>query len=280
MRPFRQIDVFTAELGRGNPVAVVHDADGIADDDLAAFARWTNLSETTFLLQPRHPDADYRLRIFTPGGELDFAGHPTIGSARAWLQAGGMPRRPGTLVQECGIGLVELRVTDDRIAFDAPGFRSFGPLDTDTLAHVARALRIPDDQILDASSIDNGPGWIGVRLADADAVLALDPDFAAMLPLQVGVIGPHPAGEAEFEVRAFCPGFGIPEDPVTGSLAAGFARWLVPAGVLPERCTIRQGTALRRDGRIRVERDGDRLWIGGETADGVAGTVALGGPRA
>jgi len=279
MRPFRQIDVFTDRLGRGNPVAVVHDADGIPDDELARFARWTNLSETTFLLRPTHPDADYRLRIFTPGTELDFAGHPTIGSARAWLEAGGTPRRDGELVQECGIGLVRLRVTEGRIAFDAPAFREFGPLDENTLARVAQALRIPDDRIVRASLIDNGPGWIGVQLADADAVLALEPDFAEMQPLQIGVIGAHPGApgaEPEHEVRAFCPALGITEDPATGSLAAGFARWLVPEGVLPERFTIRQGTALQRDGRIRIERDGTHLWVGGETAPGVVGTVALG----
>lgn len=277
-RRFAQVDVFTAEPYLGNPVAVVLDAEGLADDEMAAFARWTNLSETTFVLPPTDPGADYRLRIFTPGGELPFAGHPTLGSAHAWLEAGGTPREAGALVQECGVGLVRLRHDGGRLAFAAPPLRRSGPVDAPTLAQAVAALGVPDDAVLDAAWVDNGPEWLGVLLRDAGTVLALRPDLRVMGDLKVGVVGRYDeAGRArtgaDAEVRAFVPGIGIDEDPVTGSLNAGLALWLVPAGVLPERYVVSQGTALRRAGRVHVERAGDVTWVGGDAVTCIAGTV-------
>jgi len=280
-RDFVQVDVFTATPYLGNPVAVVLDAVGLTDHEMARFARWTNLSETTFVLPPNHPDADYRLRIFTPGGELPFAGHPTLGSAHAWLGAGGTPSGPGTIVQECGIGLVRLRQTAGRLAFAAPPLRRSGPVSNQIRAQVARSLRLPDDAIRECEWVDNGVPWIGVVLADARTVLDLDPDLAAMGDLDVGVIGPYVVGpesdghDADVEVRAFVPSLGIAEDPVTGSLNAGLARWLIPARVLPARYVVSQGTALGRDGRVHVEQIGAEIWIGGDTVTCITGEVLL-----
>lgn len=275
-RPFAQVDVFTAVPYLGNPVAVVVDAVGVTDEQMAAFARWTNLSETTFLLPATTPDADYRLRIFTPGGELPFAGHPTIGSAHAWLEAGGRPHRSDGVVQECGVGLVELRREGDRLGFAAPPLRRSGPVESEVLARVTASLRLPDDAVLDAAWVDNGPPWIGVLLRDAETVLAVRPDLTVMGDLLVGVVGRcSPGADADVEVRAFVPGMGIPEDPVTGSLNVGLAQWLIPAGVLPDRYVASQGAALHRAGRVHVERDGDRTWICGDAVTCIAGTVDL-----
>lgn len=280
-RPFAQVDVFTAEPYRGNPVAVVLDGEGLADEEMAAFARWTNLSETTFVQAATDPAADYRLRIFTPGGELPFAGHPTIGSAHAWLEAGGVPRDAGGPVQECGVGLVRLRADDaGRLAFAAPPLRRSGPVDAATRAQAVAALGIDDDAVLEAAWVDNGPEWLGLLLRDADTVLDLRPDLAVMGELKVGVVGLYDeARRAEVgayaEVRAFVPGIGIVEDPVTGSLNAGLALWLIPAGILPERYVVSQGTVLRRAGRVHVERAADATWIGGDAVTCVAGTVTL-----
>lgn len=275
-RPFVQMDVFTAEPYLGNPVAVVLDAEGLTDDQMAAFARWTNLSETTFVLPPTTPDADYRLRIFTPGGELPFAGHPTLGSASAWLGTGATPRTPGTVVQECGVGLVRLRRDGDRLAFAAPPLIRTGPADITTRALVARSLRIPEGEIRECAWVDNGPGWVAALLADGDAVLTLEPDLAAMGTLHVGVVGLWgPGHDADAEVRAFVPGIGIPEDPVTGSLNAGLGQWLIPAGVLPEQYVVAQGTVLRRAGRVHVQRVGEDVWVGGDTVTCIAGEVRL-----
>lgn len=280
-RPFAQVDVFTAEPYRGNPVAVVLDGEGLADDEMAAFARWTNLSETTFVQPATDPAADYRLRIFTPGGELPFAGHPTIGSAHAWLEAGGVPRDAAGPVQECGVGLVRLRADDGgRLAFAAPPLRRSGPVDAATRAQAVAALGIDDDAVLDAAWVDNGPEWIGLLLRDADTVLALRPDLAVMDTLKVGVVGLYDDARraevgAHAEVRAFVPGIGITEDPVTGSLNAGLALWLIPAGILPEQYVVSQGTALRRAGRVHVERADGATWVGGDAVTCVAGTVSL-----
>lgn len=272
--PFRQVDVFSAEPLLGNPVAVVHDADGLSDAQMAAFARWTNLSETTFLLAPTDPAADYRLRIFTPGGELPFAGHPTLGSAHAWLEAGGTPAGE-TIVQECGVGLVTLRRVDGRLAFAAPALRRSGPVEEPLVTGIAEALGITREAILDAAWCDNGPGWVGVRLADADAVLAIAPDFAA-LPADVGAVGPYPAGsECAIEVRAFCrPAMGLGEDPVTGSLNAALGQRLAGT-VLPSSYVASQGTALRRRGRVHVSRDGETVWVAGDTLTTIRGELAL-----
>ncbi|WP_210508945.1 PhzF family phenazine biosynthesis protein [Naasia sp. SYSU D00057] len=275
-RPFAQVDVFSPTPLRGNPVAVVLEGEGLADDEMQAFARWTNLSETTFLLPPTVPGADYLLRIFTPGGELPFAGHPTLGSCHAWLEAGGTPRTAGEVVQECGIGLVRLRVEHDGIAFEAPPLRKGGPATDEERGAALRALRVDPARVRDVQWADNGPGWIAVLLDSADTVLALEPDFAAMGSLKVGAAGPHPeGGPADWEVRAFVPGIGVPEDPVTGSLNAGLARWFLQEGVAAGAYTARQGTALLRDGRVSVRPEGDSIWVGGPSTTVVRGTVTL-----
>lgn len=273
---FSQVDVFAPEPTTGNPVAVVHAADELTDEQMAAFARWTNLSETTFLVEPADPAADYRLRIFTPGGELPFAGHPTLGSAHAWLERGGTPRVAGEVVQECGIGLVTLRCEGGAWAFRAPDLLRSGPVEAPTLQRVIASLGVDDAQVVESSWIDNGPGWMGIRLRGADDVLALRPDFAAMGDLAVGVIGAHDSGApADFEVRAFVPGLSVPEDPVTGSLNAGFAVWLIGAGSAPGTYTVRQGTALGRRGEVRVDSSDDGIWIGGTTRTLISGSLHL-----
>ncbi len=270
---FSQLDVFSSESFRGNPLAVVHDADDLTDDQLARFATWTNLSETTFLLAPRTPGADYRVRIFTVTGELPFAGHPTLGSCRAWLEAGGRPAGD-EIVQECGSGLVRVRRAGDQLAFAAPPFLRFGPADPDVVARAARAVGLSPDDVVAAQWIDNGPGWLGLLLRDADTVLGLRPDPVAMGSLDLGVIGPHPVGgPADFEVRAFVPGAGVSEDPVTGSLNAGFGRWLIDAGLAPASYVAAQGTVIGRVGRVHVESDGTDVWVGGHATLRIAGTV-------
>jgi PhzF family phenazine biosynthesis protein len=279
-RRFTQLDVFTATPLLGNPLAVVHDAQGLGDEQLAAFARWTNLSETTFLLPPTEPGADYRVRIFTPGGELPFAGHPTLGSCHAWLAAGGQPRAADEVVQQCGVGLVRVRretvAGSTRLAFAAPPLRRTGPVEPALRAQVLASLGLNDSQIERLEWIDNGPGWMGALLRDAATVLALRPDFAAMHGLKLGVIGAHAAGsECQFEVRAFVPALGVPEDPVTGSLNAGLAQWLIGEGLAPSTYVAAQGAALGRAGRVHVQRIGADVWIGGDVVSVVSGTVAL-----
>ena len=271
---FSQVDVFTDELMYGNPVAVVHDADGLDDDQLAAFARWTNLSETTFLLAPTDPGADYRLRIFTTYRELPFAGHPTLGSARAWLAAGGVPKTSGEIVQECGAGLVRVRDDGGRLAFAAPPLLRGGPVDEADVQQVAAGLGIDRADVIGAQWADNGPGWIAVLLRSADAVLAVEPRGFGAID-KVGVVGPHaPGGPADVEVRAFYPG-SVGEDPVTGSLNAAIAQWLIGSGLATDTYVAAQGTRLGRRGRVHVERVGDDIWVGGDTVVGVSGTVAL-----
>jgi PhzF family phenazine biosynthesis protein len=275
-RRFSQLDVFTAVPLRGNPLAVVHDAQGLSDAQMADFARWTNLSETTFLLPPDGAEADYRVRIFTPGGELPFAGHPTLGSCHAWLAAGGVPRDAAVVVQQCGVGLVRVRRASDRLAFAAPALRRTGPVDPTLRAQAVAALGLAAAQVLRLQWIDNGPGWMGALLADAASVLALQPDFTAMRGLKLGVVGPHPAGaECQFEVRAFVPGLGVPEDPVTGSLNAGLAQWLIGAGLAPDAYVVAQGAAMGRAGRVFVQREGADVWIGGAVCPVVSGIVTL-----
>ncbi len=275
-RPYRQVDVFSEEPLLGNPVAVVHDADDLDETQMAAFARWTNLSETTFLLSPTNPDADYRLRIWTPGGELPFAGHPTLGSAHAWLEAGGAPRSADAVVQECGAGLVTVRRDGDRLAFGAPPLLRSGPVDVDDLARVARALAIDEGDILDAAWVDNGPGWVGVLLADAAAVLACQPDWSVFGDLDIGLVGLYAPGssDTDVEVRAFCPGLGVVEDPVTGSLNAGLAQWLVGTR-LPASYVASQGTALGRRGRVHVDVVDGAVWVGGATTTVLEGRASF-----
>lgn len=274
-RRFDQLDVFSAEPLRGNPLAVVHDADGLDDARMAAFARWTNLSETTFLLPPTDPQADYRVRIFTPGGELPFAGHPTLGSCHAWLAAGGRPRQEGQVVQQCGVGRVTVRRDGQRLAFAAPPTRRSGPLDGMLLAQIARALRVPLTALRDHQWVDNGPGWCAVMLASAEAVRALQPDWPALGELKLGVVGPQPAGrDTQFELRALIGG-GMYEDPVTGSLNASVAQWLIGSGQAPARYVASQGHALGRAGRVYIEREGDTIWVGGDVSACIRGEVQL-----
>jgi PhzF family phenazine biosynthesis protein len=275
--PFSQVDVFTDRLTRGNPVAVVHDADDLSTDDMAAFARWTNLVETTFLLDPRDSGADYRLRIFTPRAELPFAGHPTLGSARAWLEAGGRARNEGHPVQECGAGLVRIRTRDHRLFFSAPALVRSGPVSTADVDRLTAALKIGAADAVDAQWTDNGPGWVTILLKDAEAVLRLNPDRDAFGPFSsVGVVGPYPPGaDAAFEVRAFIPDIGSGEDPVTGSLNAGIAQWLMATGRAPDSYVASQGARVGRQGRVFVEKIDDVIWVGGDTVIGVRGHVSL-----
>lgn len=271
-RPFRQVDVFPGSDLGGNPVAVVLDADGLDDDVMQRFARWTNLSETTFVLPPTG-DADYRLRIFTPVEELPFAGHPTLGSAHAWAEHTGSSAQ--TLVQQCAAGDVALRREEGGWALAAPPLLRGGPASEEETELAATALRVPRADVLEAEWVDNGPGWIAVRLESADAVLSLLPDLAAM-PFPIGVIGRHPeGGPADHEVRAFVPGLGVPEDPVTGSLNAGIATWFFRTGLEEETYTVRQGTAVGANGYVVAADDGGTAWITGATRTVVAGTVDL-----
>jgi PhzF family phenazine biosynthesis protein len=271
---FQQVDVFTAVPLKGNPLAVVVGADGLTDAQMAAFANWTNLSETTFLLKPVDDRADYRVRIFTPRRELPFAGHPTLGSCHVWLACGGVPKAD-KIVQECGVGLVEIKQAEGRLAFAAPVLRRSGALEPELLERVAASLRISVDEILATSRLDNGATWLGVMLESREKVLALTPDFAAMGELWVGVIGPAYGRDVQFEVRGFSASEGFFEDPVTGSLNAGLARWLIEAGMAPARYVAGQGTMLGRDGRVYVSRDEDAIWIGGDIVTCVEGTVTL-----
>lgn len=276
MHRFSQVDVFASELTSGNPVAVVHDADDLDVQQMAAFARWTNLSETTFMLRPTVQGADYRLRIFTPGGELPFAGHPTLGSARAWLDADGKPSTQEQIVQECAAGLVRVRIDGDRLAFAAPPLLRDGPVDPIDLAEAITTLGLTQDQVIDAAWADNGPGWVALLLDSSESVLGIDPDTSAFGVLdKIGVVGPHPPGtDTAFEVRAFFPG-AIGEDPVTGSLNASIGQWLTSTGRAPASYVAAQGTRLQRKGRVHVDLVGDDLWVGGQTTIGVTGTVAL-----
>jgi PhzF family phenazine biosynthesis protein len=273
-RPFAQVDVFTTTPYAGNPVAVVLDGDGLTTEEMQRFAHWTNLSETTFVLPPTAPEADYRVRIFTPVLELPFAGHPTLGTCHAWLAASASGS-PELVVQECAAGLVSVRRTADGLAFAAPPLIRSGPVEESLVRHIADVLRIDREAIVDAAWADNGPGWVAILLADADAVLALRPGF---VDLDLGVVGPYPErSEAAFEVRAFFPKEGSTvEDPVTGSLNAALAGWLIGAGRLEAPYVARQGTVLGREGRVHVQRDPDgTIWVGGRTATCITGSASL-----
>jgi PhzF family phenazine biosynthesis protein len=275
MRLFSQVDVFSTQPLKGNPVAVVHDADGMSDEEMQRFADWTNLSETTYLLAPTDPDADYRLRIFTPSEELPFAGHPTIGSAHAWLESGGQPRDADELVQECGAGLLRIK-RGERLAFAAPPLLREGPVSDEERAQILAALDLTDDDVVDLSWGDNGPGWVVVLMRDAEAVLGVRPHWSSFGDLDIGVVGPHPAGsECAVEVRAFCPSIGVVEDPVTGSLNASIGQWLA-GDRLPRSYVAAQGTALGRAGRVHVEKVGDTVWVGGDATTTIKGSVVLG----
>lgn len=274
-RRFAQVDVFGGGPCSGNPVAVVLDAEELSTEEMQRFARWTNLSETTFVLPPSAPEADYRVRIFTPALELPFAGHPTLGTCHAWLEAGGEARGPGEIVQECGAGLVRIRREDDRLAFAAPPLVRSGPASEEESARVAAALGVDRSELLAVEWVDNGPGWIGALLESAERVLALEPrgvDF------DLGVVGFHPQGaEAAIELRAFFPLAGVTaEDPVTGSLNASVAQWLLGSGRLQAPYVATQGSAIGRDGRVHVSQDEDgTIWVGGRNRTVIGGAAEL-----
>ena len=274
-RALHQVDVFTTDPYRGNPVAVVLDGTGLSTGDMQRFAHWMNLSETTFVLPPADAGADYRVRIFTPVAELAFAGHPSLGTCHAWLTTGGTPRQAGTIVQECGAGLVPLRQTGNGLAFAAPPLLKDGPVDSELLGRIASVLRIDRASIVDASWADNGPGWVAVLLPSAAEVLAVKP---AVSDLDLGLVGPYPPGSPQaFEVRAFFPKDGaITEDPVTGSLNAALAPWLLRTGRATAPYVVSQGTALGRAGRVHISRDADgAIWVAGGTVTCIRGQVEL-----
>jgi PhzF family phenazine biosynthesis protein len=279
-RNFKQVDVFTGVPYLGNPLAVVLDGNGLADDEMQHFAHWTNLSETTFLLPPQDDSADYRVRIFTPGAELSFAGHPTLGSCHAWLQAGGKPRGRDFIVQECKVGLVKIRRDGQRLAFAAPPLKRADPSPA-VLAQVASALGLKAKQIVATQTLDNGTAWLGLLIDDAQALLALSPDHLELkrLGFKVGVAAVRTDAKAEgphLEVRGFAAPVGILEDPVTGSLNASLAQWLIGESHLPERYIAAQGACLGRAGRVHVERDASgQVWIGGESVTCISGSVQL-----
>ena len=271
---FRQVDVFTDTPYFGNPVAVVLGADGLSGEQMQRFARWTNLSETTLVLAPRASGADYLVRIFTPTRELPFAGHPTLGTCHAWLEAGGRPADPDAIVQECEAGLITVRRTDAGLAFAAPPLVRSGPVEEAVAERVVRALNLMPSDLVDIAWADNGPGWVAVLLASAEAVLAVRPGAVDM---DIGVVGPYPDGSPEaFEVRAFSPMITSIEDPVTGSLNASLGQWLLADGRVTAPYVASQGTAMGRRGRVHVSRDADgQVWVGGGTLTCVTGSVEL-----
>ncbi len=304
-RAFQQVDVFTDTAFLGNPLAVVLDGEGLSDAQMQAFARWTQLSETTFVLPPTPEGAaggaDYRVRIFTPGAELPFAGHPTLGTAHAWLQAGGQPRQSGQLVQECGVGLVSLTSVDGRWAFAAPPLQRQPPAPA-LLAEVLAALGLHADEVLAAQDLNNGPHWMGILIDSVDSLLALEPDHAALkrLNTKVGVAAKRQVSAGhlirranrearafaastritndptDLEVRAFAAPVGVAEDPVTGSLNASLAQWLMADGHMPDHYSARQGTVLGRAGQVFLSKDAQgQVWVGGHVVGCVQGTVAL-----
>lgn len=302
LRAFKQVDVFTATPYYGNPLAVVLDGTGLSDAQMQHFAHWTHLSETTFVLPPTPEGAaqgaDYRVRIFTPGAELPFAGHPTLGTCHAWLQAGGQPRATGQIVQECGVGLVQIRHDGGQLAFAAPALKRSAPSPSQ-LALIAQALGLKSQQIIAAQMLDNGPVWLGLLLDSVQTVLGLQPDHLALknLGVKVGVVAVEEAPEAaptliarsnrearafvhteapSVEVRAFAAPVGIIEDPVTGSLNASLAQWLMADGYAPTTYTASQGTCLDRAGRVLLSRDAaGQVWVGGESVTCVDGEVTL-----
>ncbi len=281
-RPFRQVDVFGNTAYRGNPLAVVLEASGLTGEEMQHFARWTNLSETAFLLPPQRDAADYRVRIFTPGGELPFAGHPTLGSCHAWLEAGGKPHARNSIVQECELGLVRIRREGSRQAFAAPALKRCAPHPV-VLEGIANALGLKASHILDSQVLDNGPAWVSLWLDSPRTVLELSPDHAQLkkLGVKVGIAAAYDeqgvtSGEPQVEVRAFAAASGIPEDPVTGSLNASLAQWLIAEGYLPSRYLAAQGACLGRAGRIHIERDeSGQVWVGGDSVTCISGSVQL-----
>ncbi|HEX5527899.1 MAG TPA: PhzF family phenazine biosynthesis protein [Solirubrobacterales bacterium] len=275
-RRFSQVDVFGSGSCSGNPVAVVLDGEELEDEEMQRFARWTNLSETTFVVPPSDDGADYRVRIFTPVLELPFAGHPTLGTCHAWLEAGGDPLDPGEVIQECAAGMVRIRRGAEGLAFAAPALVRSGPASEEEAARATAALGLDPDEVLAVEWVDNGPGWIAVLLESAERVLELRP---GPLDFDLGVVGFHREGaEAAIELRAFAPlgGGAWTEDPVTGSLSASVAQWLLGNGRLTGPYLATQGRAIGRAGRIHVDRDEEgTIWVGGRTETVIAGVAEI-----
>lgn len=274
---FSEVDVFADGAFTGNPVAVVHDADDLDTEAMQHLTRWTNLSEAAFLLAPTNPDADYRVRIFEPKHELPFAGHPTLGACAAWLAAGGVTRDADEIVQECGAGLVRLRRTADGLEFAAPPMIRHEPIVAADLDRALQALGLDSTDVVASHWIDNGPGWMGLQLVDAASVLAIEPPTGRYDHFDVGVVGLYSSGardhgDGDIEVRAFFndPNGSIREDPVTGSVNASIAQWLIGTGALPRRYTARQNT-----GRVTISEDEGTIWVGGVADVRVSGTVEL-----
>lgn len=271
---FFQVDVFATQPLKGNPLAVVVGADDLTDEQMADFANWTNLSETTFLLRPTVAGADYRVRIFTPQRELPFAGHPTLGSCHVWLASGGIPSGEA-VVQECGLGLVRIRRDADMLSFAAPALLRTGPLEPEVFAQAVRGIGLSPDAVVASQWVDNGPGWLGLLLQSREAVLGVRPNYGVLGGLRVGLVGPwNPVtdgSEAQFEVRAFT--FGGYEDPVTGSLNASLAQWLIKDGAAPTAYIASQGTVLGRAGRVHVRHEGGETWVGGMVITCISGNV-------
>ncbi|HEY8718963.1 PhzF family phenazine biosynthesis protein [Pengzhenrongella sp.] len=276
-RPFAQVDVFSPLPYRGNPVAVILDGEGLDDAAMQEVAQWTNLSETTFVLPPTRAEADYRVRIFAPGGELPFAGHPTRGTAHAWIENGGRPHGGSLIVQECAAGLIEVRRDKDILSFAAPATRRDGDLEAEFLSQVVEAFGIGPDQVLDHQWVDNGPGWAVLRLATAQQVLDLTPDFSKIPEAMVGAIGAYPEGsEHAFEMRTFAPGLGIAEDPVCGSMNAAVGQWLTRTGQVAGSYRVSQGAKLGRAGDITITVDDDgTVWVSGATTTLFQGTALV-----
>ena len=272
-----QVDVFSTTPYFGNPVAVVLDGTDLTDEEMQRLARWTNLSETTFVLPPTVPEADYRLRIFTPGGELPFAGHPTLGSARAWLENGGTPQHTGHIVQECAAGLITVRRGEGILSFAAPPLIRDGALDEEFLSQIVAAFGVEPHRVVAHQWVDNGPGWAVVQLPTAEEVLALEPDLSSIPTAMVGAIGAYPEGsEYAFEMRTFAPGAGVPEDPVCGSMNAAVGLWLTSAGAVPPSYRVSQGTRLGRAGTVEITADPDgTVWVAGAAISYIQGTVYI-----
>jgi PhzF family phenazine biosynthesis protein len=275
---FQQVDVFSSKPLLGNPLAVVIGADSLSDEQMAAFARWTNLSETTFLLEPKSPNADYRVRIFTRQREVPFAGHPTLGSCYVWLAAGGVAKGR-EIVQECGLGLIHIRRAPERLSFVAPKLVRSGPIEPEILARVVRGLDLAPDAIMASNWVDNSSGWLAIMLRSREAVLALRPNYSILTGLKVGAFAAFnplkDGNSAQFEVRAFSVEDVGHEDPVTGSLNAGLAQWLVGSRIAPSEYVVSQGTALKRMGRVYIELNGSQIWVGGMVRTCVIGKLML-----
>ncbi|MGL6235837.1 MAG: PhzF family phenazine biosynthesis protein [Segniliparus sp.] len=277
VREFAQVDVFASAPYLGNPVAVVLRGEGVTTPEMQRLAQWTNLSETVFVLPATKDKADYRLRIFTPGGELPFAGHPTLGAAHAWLEHGGVPKNPGVIVQECAAGLIDIRVKQDMLSFAAPPTLRSGPLEDDFLAQLSDAFGLFPGAVVDHQWVDNGPGWAVVRLSSADEVLDLEPDLGKIPRSMVGVIGAYPDGAPQaYEMRTFAPAVGVDEDPVCGSMSASVGQWLTRTGIAPASFKISQGARTGRAGVVQISADDTgAVWVGGHCATLVHGSITL-----